>query len=53
MDLHAYYAFVDKQVDYMSDSAEYISRDCPIQPGRQNQGEKFPERWTFTAITPS
>jgi stage V sporulation protein SpoVS len=39
MDLHGNYAFVDIQVDSISDSAEYIGKECPIQPDRQNQGE--------------
>ncbi len=42
MDLHGYYAFVDIQVDSISDSAEYIGMECPIQPDRQNQAERIP-----------
>jgi len=42
MDLHGYYAFVDIQVDSISDSAEYIGMECPIQPDRQNQRERVP-----------
>jgi hypothetical protein len=41
MDLHGYYVFVDLQVDSISDSAEYIGKECPIQADRQNQGEKI------------
>jgi hypothetical protein len=48
MDLHGNYAFIDIQVDSISDSAEYIDMECPIQPDRQNQGERI----TLTAIMP-
>ncbi len=37
----AIYAFVDIQVDSISDSAEYIGMECPTQPDRQNQGERI------------
>jgi hypothetical protein len=42
MDLHGYYVFVDIQVDSISDSAEYIGKECSMQPDRQNQGERIP-----------
>jgi hypothetical protein len=41
MDLHGNYPFVDIQVDSISDSAEYIGKECPIQPDRQNQRERI------------
>jgi hypothetical protein len=41
MDLHGYYVFVDVQADSISDPVEYIGRECPIQPDRQNQRERI------------
>jgi hypothetical protein len=53
MDLHGYYIFVDIQVDSISDSAEYIGMEWPIQPDTKTREKEFTERRTFTAITPS
>jgi hypothetical protein len=51
MDLHGYYAFVDIQVDSISDSAEYIGKECPYSQKDKTREKEFPERWTFMAIT--
>ncbi len=53
MDLHGYYAFIDIQVDSISDSAEYIGTECPYSQKDKTRENEFTEGWTFTAITPS
>jgi hypothetical protein len=51
MDLHGYYVFVDIKVDSISDSAEYIGMERPIQPDRKTREKKFTEGWNFIATT--